>query len=121
MTRNDILALLIAWAAQHDAIESVYDVLEQSVGITPESPLSEALWGTFDRYSVALETSILGNADSGWLGYFDMECDMGAKPHPVQDGAATYVLNGIEALADVLYAFRIAECADTKTARESAP
>lgn len=121
MTRNDILALLIAWAAQHDAIEAVYDALEHSVGITPESPLSEALWGTFDLYSTALEASILGNADSGWLGYFDVECDMGAKPHPVEDGAATYLLNGIEALADMLHAFRSAECADTKTARKPAP
>lgn len=108
MTRNDILALLIAWAARHDAIEAVYDALEHTAGITPESPLSDALWGTFGSYGMALETSILGNADAGWLSYFDVECDMGATPHPVHDGAATYILNGIEALADMLHAFRAA-------------
>lgn len=106
MTRTDILALLITWAAQHDAIETVYDSLENTCGITPESPLALALWETFDRYGIALETCILDNADSGWLSYFDVECDMGANAHSVEEGVATYTLDGVEALADMLHAFR---------------
>lgn len=105
MTRDQILAQLIPWAAQHDAIEAVYDTLDQALGITPESPLALALWDTFDRYGSALETSILGTADGGWLGYFDVECDMGATPKQVDHGAATYTLDGIEALAGMLADF----------------
>lgn len=103
LTRQDILALLIDWAAQHAAIEAVQDALEQTHGWTPESPLSRALWGTFDRYSIQLEARIRGVADDQrWLEYFVLECDMGANPHAVQIGVSTYVMDGIESLASML-------------------
>lgn len=105
MTRDQILALLITWAAQHEAIEGAHDALTELTGATPESPLVGALFGTFTRYSEALEARILGTADGGWLEYFQLECDMGAAPKQVDHRAATYTLDGIEALAGMLADF----------------
>ena len=102
MTRDQILALLVDWAAQHEAIEGVHDALTELTGATPESPLVGALWGTFTRYSEALEARILGSAEFGWLEYFHLECDMGANAMDAYVGAVTYTLDGIEALASLM-------------------
>lgn len=107
MTRDQILALLIPWAAQHEATEGAHEALTELTGATPESPLVAALWGSFSGYSQALEARILGTADDGWLEYFQLECDMGANPLQVDHGAATYTLDGLEALAGMLADFLI--------------
>lgn len=105
MTRNDILALLIAWAAQHETIEQAGDALSDLCGASPDSVLGRALWGTFDAYTDVLEARILGSAADAWLRYYRDDCEMGALPRPVQiAGHADIALDGIEALTDLFVA-----------------
>lgn len=117
LTRQDILALLIQWAEQHEAIEGAHDALTELTGATPESPLVCALWKTFELYGQQLEARILGQHGKDWLTYFWAECDMGANPQDVENGVATYTLDGIEALAAMLADF----AAEKEPARSPAP
>ena len=130
MTRNDILAQLIIWAAQHETIEQAGDTLDDLCGATHDSVLGRALWGTLDAYTDVLEAHILGSAADGWLRYYRDECEMGALPRPVQvAGRDDIVLEGIEALTDLCVALKFKalsdlcypQSAETTTARESAP
>lgn len=100
MTHDEILSLLIPWAAQHEAIEQAGDALSDLCGASPESVLGRSLWGTFDLYTETLEARIIGHASSGWLSYFRDECEMGSLPRPVHiEGHDDIALAGIEALA----------------------
>lgn len=71
------VALLTAWKARHDALTKLMDSITTVLGLEVESPLHEAMWGTFDDYTKTL-ASLLGD-ESGWLGWYQSENEMGTK------------------------------------------
>lgn len=75
--KKTTLALLNEWAAHHDKIDKMMDGVEVSIGLDPNGPLFDTVWGMFDSYTNALESQI---GDAGdWSYWYRMENDMGGN------------------------------------------
>lgn len=80
MTAKQILPHLQRWEAAQRHAESVWGQLESLTGYTDsESRLGRAIWGTFHDYTATL-SALLGDRD-GWLEWYHLENDMGARGH----------------------------------------
>lgn len=81
MTHCQILAILTEWKRRHDALDAVFESLRPALGSDPESPLWKASWDVFTAYTSAL-SQILDDED-GWLEYYWLENNWGAKGYEV--------------------------------------
>jgi hypothetical protein len=91
------LALLTAWKARHDALTKLMDSITTVLGLEVESPLREAMWGTFDDYTKTL-ASLLGDT-SEWMSWYQSENEMGTRGMAAgYDGA----LSPVKTLDDLL-------------------
>lgn len=99
-----MLPLLVQWRHQHDAIEAVLGALAGAVGRVPETPLFDALWGTFDAYTSVLAER-LGD-DRNWLRWYAEDCRMGGQPHTAYLGARAIQVVALEDLARFLVDWR---------------
>ena len=77
--KKTTLVLLAEWVAHHDKIDKMMDGIKASIGLDPDGPLFDSVWGMFDSYTNALAAQIGDAAD--WLSWFYMENEMGAKGH----------------------------------------
>lgn len=91
------LALLTAWKARHDNLHKLMTTVSAALGLSVESPLFEATWGTFDDYTKTL-AALLGDT-SEWMSWYQSENEMGTRGMAAgYDGA----LSPVKTLDDLL-------------------
>jgi hypothetical protein len=77
LSRAEKLELLKDWQDQYTKIKEVEEKLSEIVCFDFDSPLGEAMGGTFDRYTDTLG-KFIGN-DAEWLHWYWLENDMGKR------------------------------------------
>lgn len=75
--RENSLALLTDWHRHYQCVDALLNDIKASMGLNPEGRLFETVWKLFDAYSATLGVE-LGDY-YGWLEWFQVENDMGAK------------------------------------------
>ena len=75
--REEWEALLAEWKKSGERLNAILDDFNRLVSGSPESPLHDAIWTVYDRYTKAL-SRIVGDKEE-WLGWFRHECDFGRK------------------------------------------
>ena len=80
-------------------IESLFDVLEDVAGITPEGRLMEGVYALVEGYTDAIEAAFPECKE--WLSWWLCECRLGQKPKEVRtkDGEARL----IESVDDLIW------------------
>ena len=96
--RRAVVALQ-AWAERQKALRQQTEALLAVVGGDLESPLMRAVYDVWKGYSDAVSREIGDKCT--WLEWFELECDMGARPKTVRfvDGTELEVAN----LADLAF------------------
>jgi hypothetical protein len=99
--REEWEALLSDWKNAGVRLEATLDDFNRMVSGSPESPLHDAIWTVFDRYTEALSLIVGDNEE--WLGWFRHECDFGRKPREMSfsDGEKLMVV-GVGDLIDAI-------------------
>jgi hypothetical protein len=75
--RENTLTLLREWQKHHDALVSLMDGIEATIGLAPDGPMYDTVWKVFDAYTNTLAVEV-GDYCS-WLEWHYVENDMGAK------------------------------------------
>ena len=75
--KPEALALLKKWQAMHARADALCDGVHALFGSTPDSQLFETVWLLFDASTAALSAQI--GDSGGWLPWFQIEADMGAR------------------------------------------
>lgn len=102
MKAAEMIPLLDRWSSKHLEIEQADQALQKLTGRSPESPLCEALWGTFEAYTEFLETHLVGTAGFGWLGWYQFECKMGRSPKTAEAKGQQRTIATLDDLAQLL-------------------
>lgn len=75
--KAETLQILNDWHYQHDRITELMDGMGKSIGLLPEGPLFETVWGMFDAYTKSISELVGDKGD--WLAWYYLENDMGAR------------------------------------------
>ena len=75
--KSDTLQILNDWHYQYDRITELMDGMTKAIGVLPEGLFSETVWGLFDSYTKAI-SDLVGDK-GGWLNWYYLENNMGAK------------------------------------------
>lgn len=75
--RDDTLVLLREWKKHHDALDSLMDGIQATIGLNPDGPMFDTVWKVFDAYTGTLAVEVCDF--DGWLEWFILENDMGGK------------------------------------------
>lgn len=90
-TKPEAMAMLKAWQAQHERIESVMASVQPVFGCIVDSPIFNVSWEAFDQYTKTLEL-LLGSGD--WLAWYSAENEFGARKMQVgYDGKLRKIAN----------------------------
>ena len=81
MSREKKLEMLREWRKASVAVRDALDRLRVLTHAGPESPLYQAVIDQGDLLR-KIAAEVLGVGD-GWLGWYEMECDLGDKPMKV--------------------------------------
>ena len=71
------LQILGQWQAQHDRVTSLMHGVNTALGLLPEGPLFETVWGLWSQYTQTIAVLISDGGD--WLEWYFLENDMGDK------------------------------------------
>ncbi|MEN9376000.1 MAG: hypothetical protein RL710_1157 [Pseudomonadota bacterium] len=71
------IELLATWKTNHDAVESMMNDVEKSIGLDIDGPLFFVVWGLFFHYTTAIGELIGDHGE--WLPWFINENQMGKK------------------------------------------
>ena len=83
--RENSMTLLREWLQHHAAVQELMDGIKTSIGLDPNGPIFNTVWRLFEAYTDTLSVE-LGDF-GGWLSWFYLENDMGAKAmHAGYDG-----------------------------------
>ncbi len=107
MTRDQKIALLKQWQAQYDSNELACAALRKAMGDIAESPVFNAIWGSFDRYTEQVAARI-GDIETPndpnkttWMNWFCFDNDMGSRG--LEAGIHGGEQHAIKTLADLLW------------------
>lgn len=75
--RENSMTLLGDWQRHHAATQKLMNGIKTSMGMDPNGPLFNTVWGLFEAYTDTLSVE-LGDF-GGWLEWFYLENDMGTK------------------------------------------
>ena len=75
--REDTLSLLREWTKHHQALQSLMDGIQATIGLNPDGPMFDTVWKVFDAYTNTLSVEV--GDYGGWLEWHCVENDMGAK------------------------------------------
>lgn len=82
MTAAEIVKRLEPWAARHKAMMWQYKLFRETTGAMPDCNLWRPIFDLWTAYTVAV-SEIVGDKDE-WLQWYELECDMGARPKEVE-------------------------------------
>lgn len=99
-THKQIIAMLAPWVERHAAIDAAFEPLMAGNYMSVDSPLFDAVWITFDRYTDALE--LLVGDKFGWLHWYQGENGMGASKLGASPRAGA-PLRAIKSLSDLAW------------------
>lgn len=102
--KEHTLSLLGDWAKHHTAVETLMDGIEASIGLDPNGPMFDTVWGLFDAYTATLAAEI-GDLDD-WLGWYHYETDMGKRSKQVIVGKKTMQVKTLAQLAELIVSQR---------------
>ena len=103
----DMLPKLETWHAAMVEMDRQYDALNALAGISPDSPLAEAIFRLEAMATKAMAESV--GDSGGWLDYYWLECNMGNGLRAGVHGSATisgkqYPIRTLKQLARVIVA-----------------
>ena len=100
MTRKETIILLNVWLETYHELDMQYESLRKLVGGNAESPLFNATYRAFERYTDML-AKLVGDRD-GWLCWFLYENDCGEKGHEATINGKTINVRCVKDLERVI-------------------
>lgn len=103
MTQSEIKAHLDLVVYYYRALTKQLDALGRIIGSCPESPLSRAIWKTFDAY-VETTSLLVGDASKSdsWLSWYIWDNECGKRKMEATVDGVTYKVTGTKVLAKVI-------------------
>ena len=108
MDKEQMITELKKWQKSISKIDNLFESFNEAVGVSPDGPMFDALYTTIDKYTDALERSLVGNNNPGWLSWYAWENGMGAKEFEANPGtwSEDKKIKNLSDLADLLIAKR---------------
>lgn len=108
MDKEQMITELKKWQKSISKIDNLFESFNETVGVSPDSPMFDALYTTIDKYTDVLERSLVGNNNPGWLSWYTWENDMGTKEFEANPGnwSEDRKIKNLSDLADLLIAER---------------
>ena len=100
MTRDESTTWLNELVSAKHALDEQWDALRALLGMTPESPFSEAAWKPFELLVDAVTELLGGSSAVAWF-VWENDCGANGMEHSLPDGSMRAVC-AVDDLLDVL-------------------